>query len=305
MCRFRTISGPEAEKRRSASRWVSPAEYFADGLDPEVEQAVVPPSKGCGNSVPTSVRSSCRRRMRRSRPTTSSQRPKPAPIWACYDGVRFGRRGRREYGSAGDVFADQGRGIRVRGETPDYMLGTRAERRLLRRLAGGKAQAVRTLIRREFESAFETRRLDRHAGDPDHGIQVWRKAQDPLQMYLSDICHDLGEFGRSSPAISLPCGSARHGLPIGLQPIGGRLKRETLLRGAHAYEQATNWRAKKLVVRSADKGVPMIVEVAAILVAIASAVLVGYLVPLLIQVRKTVEEAETLVKCHADLPGRW
>jgi len=49
----------------------------------------------------------------------------------------------------------------------------------------------------------------------------------------------------------LPCGFSKAGLPIGLQLIGRPFEEETLLRGAHAYEQATNWRAKKPVVRSA------------------------------------------------------
>jgi aspartyl-tRNA(Asn)/glutamyl-tRNA(Gln) amidotransferase subunit A len=67
-------------------------------------------------------------------------------------------------------------------------------------------------------------------------------------MYLSDIFTISANLA-GLPAIALPCGFSRGGLPIGLQLIGRPFEEETLLRGAHAYEQATTWRTKKPAVR--------------------------------------------------------
>ena len=112
----------------------------------------------------------------------------------------------------------------------------------------GKAQAVRTLIRREFDAAFETVDLIVTPVTPTTAFKFGEKSQDPLQMYLSDI-YTISANLAGLPAISLPCGFSKAGMPIGLQLIGRPFEEDTLLRGAHAYEQATNWRAKKPLVR--------------------------------------------------------
>ena len=67
-------------------------------------------------------------------------------------------------------------------------------------------------------------------------------------MYLSDIFTISANLA-GLPAIALPCGFSQTGLPIGLHLIGRPFEEETLLRGAHAYEQATAWRAKRPAVR--------------------------------------------------------
>jgi aspartyl-tRNA(Asn)/glutamyl-tRNA(Gln) amidotransferase subunit A len=67
-------------------------------------------------------------------------------------------------------------------------------------------------------------------------------------MYLSDIFTISANLA-GVPAISVPCGLSRDGLPIGLQLIARPFEEETLLRAAHAYEQSTQWRAKKPAVR--------------------------------------------------------
>jgi aspartyl-tRNA(Asn)/glutamyl-tRNA(Gln) amidotransferase subunit A len=67
-------------------------------------------------------------------------------------------------------------------------------------------------------------------------------------MYLSDIFTISANLA-GVPAISIPCGFSRDGLPIGLQLIGRPFEEETLLRAAHAYEQSTQWRAKKPNIR--------------------------------------------------------
>lgn len=67
-------------------------------------------------------------------------------------------------------------------------------------------------------------------------------------MYLSDI-YTISVNLAGVPAIALPCGFSRAGLPIGLQIIGRPFEEDVILRAAHAYEQSTQWRAKKPVIR--------------------------------------------------------
>lgn len=100
-----------------------------------------------------------------------------------------------------------------------------------------KAQKVRTLIERDFRQAFT--RCDLLAGptSPTVAFRLGEKVADPLQMYLSDIYTITANLA-AIPAISLPCGLSRDGLPIGLQLLGRHFDEITLLRAAHAYEQA-------------------------------------------------------------------
>jgi len=112
----------------------------------------------------------------------------------------------------------------------------------------GKAQAVRTLIRQDFEEAFQNVDLIVTPVTPTPAFRFGAKANDPLQMYLSDIFTISANLA-GVPAISLPCGFSREGLPIGFQLIGRPFAEETLLRAAYAYEQSTHWRTKKPGVR--------------------------------------------------------
>jgi len=106
-----------------------------------------------------------------------------------------------------------------------------------------KAQKVRTLIRQEFDQAFE--RLDALVTptSPTVPFRIGEKVDDPLQMYLSDVC-TLPINIAGIPAISLPAGFV-DGLPVGMQVIGKPLSEEMLLRIAFAYEQATDWHKRK------------------------------------------------------------
>ena len=106
-----------------------------------------------------------------------------------------------------------------------------------------KAQKVRTLIQRDFERAFETYDVLVTPTSPTVAFKIGEKADDPLQMYLSDVC-TLPINIAGVPAISIPAGFV-DGLPVGLQFIGKHFAEETLLRAAYAYEQATPWHKKK------------------------------------------------------------
>lgn len=108
-----------------------------------------------------------------------------------------------------------------------------------------RAQKVRTLIRQDFDKAFEKVDVIVTPTTPTAAFKVGEKSADPLQMYLSDIftisCNLAGNCG-----ISLPCGFTKQPkLPIGLQMLGKPFGEETLLRIAHAYEQATGWHKEK------------------------------------------------------------
>jgi aspartyl-tRNA(Asn)/glutamyl-tRNA(Gln) amidotransferase subunit A len=112
----------------------------------------------------------------------------------------------------------------------------------------GKAQAARTLIRQDFKAAFQDVDLIVTPVTPTPAFGFGAKSEAPLQMYLSDIFTISANLA-GVPAISLPCGFSRDGLPIGLQLIARPFEEETLLRAAYAYEQSMQWRAKKPAVR--------------------------------------------------------
>jgi aspartyl-tRNA(Asn)/glutamyl-tRNA(Gln) amidotransferase subunit A len=106
-----------------------------------------------------------------------------------------------------------------------------------------KALKVRTLIRQEFNQAFEKYDALITPTSPTVPFKIGEKVDDPLQMYLSDVC-TLPINIAGIPAISLPGGFV-DGLPAGLQVIGKPFSEETLLRIAFAYEQATDWHKRK------------------------------------------------------------
>jgi aspartyl-tRNA(Asn)/glutamyl-tRNA(Gln) amidotransferase subunit A len=105
-----------------------------------------------------------------------------------------------------------------------------------------KAQQVRTLIRREFAGAFERFDALVTPTSPTVAFKLGARTQDPLSMYLSDVCTIPVNIA-GLPGISIPAGFS-DGLPVGLQVIGPQFGDERVLRIAHAYEQATEWHEK-------------------------------------------------------------
>jgi len=108
-----------------------------------------------------------------------------------------------------------------------------------------RAQKVRTLIRQDFLKAFEKVDVIVTPTTPTPAFKAGEKSDEPMQMYLSDIftisCNLAGICG-----VSLPCGfSTNPRLPIGLQILGQPFGEETLLKVAHAYEQATAWHMER------------------------------------------------------------
>ncbi|MFC2067481.1 Asp-tRNA(Asn)/Glu-tRNA(Gln) amidotransferase subunit GatA [Chloroflexota bacterium] len=106
-----------------------------------------------------------------------------------------------------------------------------------------KAQKIRTLIRQEFDQAFTQFDALVTPTSPTVPFKIGEKVNDPLQMYLSDVC-TLPINIAGVPAISIPAGFVDK-LPVGMQIIGKPFDEETILRIAYAYEQATEWHKRK------------------------------------------------------------
>jgi aspartyl-tRNA(Asn)/glutamyl-tRNA(Gln) amidotransferase subunit A len=106
-----------------------------------------------------------------------------------------------------------------------------------------KAQQVRTLLRRDFEQAFEKVDVMVSPVAPGVAFEIGAKVDDPLQMYLIDVFTvSLNLTGVCG--ISVPCGFSE-GMPVGLQIIGPALGESAILRVAYQYEQATEWHRQK------------------------------------------------------------
>ena len=158
---------------------------------------------------------------------------------ARYDGVAYGHRTRQAVSDIVDMYRktrDEGFGPEVKRR---IMLGTYA-------LSAGyydafyqKAQQVRTLVRQDFMRAFADYDVLLTPTTPTPAFRLGAKVEDPLQMYLSDVCTIPANLA-GLPAISVPAGCSG-GLPLGLQIIGRPFAEETVLRVAYTYEQAAAW----------------------------------------------------------------
>jgi aspartyl-tRNA(Asn)/glutamyl-tRNA(Gln) amidotransferase subunit A len=165
---------------------------------------------------------------------------------ARYDGVKYGFSER-----------DAGNVIETTERTRQFGFGPEVKRRIMLgtyALSAGyydayyvKAQKVRTLIKQEFDQAFEKYDALITPTSPIVPFKLGEKLEDPMQMYLSDVC-TLPINIAGIPAISIPAGFA-DSLPIGMQIIGKPFSEEILLRIAFAYEQATDWHKRKPRIR--------------------------------------------------------
>jgi aspartyl-tRNA(Asn)/glutamyl-tRNA(Gln) amidotransferase subunit A len=161
---------------------------------------------------------------------------------ARYDGVRYGFSER-----------DASNVIETTERTRQFGFGPEVKRRIMLgtyALSAGyydayylKAQKVRTLIKQEFDQAFEKYDALVTPTSPIVPFKLGEKLEDPMQMYISDVC-TLPINIAGIPAISIPAGFADN-LPIGMQIMGKPFSEEMLLRIAFAYEQATDWHKRK------------------------------------------------------------
>ncbi|MGJ3247616.1 MAG: Asp-tRNA(Asn)/Glu-tRNA(Gln) amidotransferase subunit GatA [Elainellaceae cyanobacterium] len=214
-------------------------ETFGEGLDPTVEKYVnqaIQQFKELG----ADVREISCPKFRYGLPTYYIIAPSEASAnLARYDGVKYGAR-KADTDDLMTMYTKtraEGFGAEVKRR---IMIGTYA-------LSAGyydayylKAQKVRTLIKQDFETAFESVDVLVCPTAPTTAFKAGEKTHDPLSMYLLDLMTIPVNLA-GLPALSLPCGFDDQGLPIGLQLIGNVLQEELLLQVAYAYEQATPW----------------------------------------------------------------
>ena len=212
-----------------------PKEFFVEGMQPEVEEAV--------RAALESYESMGAAIIEVSLPHTDYAiaayyliaTAEASANLERYDGIRYGLR------TETDNLLDLYRKSRARGFGAEVkrriMLGTFA-------LSTGyydayylKAQKVRTLIKRDFEQAFEGCDLIVTPTAPTTAFKLGEKMADPLQMYLSDI-FTISVNLAGLPGMALPCGYDGKGMPIGLQLIGPAFGEEVVLRAGDAYERS-------------------------------------------------------------------
>jgi len=224
-----------------------PVEFFAEGLDPEVEQAVraaIEELKQLGAEV---------KEIRLPRTDAAVAvyyviaTAEASSNLARFDGVKFGFRA-KETKDLLELYMK----TRQEGFGPEVkrriMLGTYVLSAGYYDAYYGKAQAVRTLVCQDFDAAFKEVDLIVTPATPTPAFKLGEKSEDPLQMYLSDI-FTISVNLAGLPAIALPCGFSKAGLPIGLQLIGRAFEEDMMLRAAHAYEQSTAWHRQKPTIR--------------------------------------------------------
>ncbi|HWC17424.1 MAG TPA: Asp-tRNA(Asn)/Glu-tRNA(Gln) amidotransferase subunit GatA, partial [Terriglobales bacterium] len=219
-----------------------PKEYFIEGLDPEVDQAVrtaVEHLEGLGAEL-----------LEISLPHTEHAlstyyiiAPAEASAnLARFDGVRYGFRA-----AITESLIDH------YGRTREEGFGAEVKRRVILGtyvLSSGyydayylRAQKVRTLIRKDFADAFEKVDVIACPTSPTPAFRLGERINDPLSMYLADV-FTLAANMAGICGISLPCGFAEQGgkrLPVGLQILGRELDELTILQAAYAHEQSTDW----------------------------------------------------------------
>jgi aspartyl-tRNA(Asn)/glutamyl-tRNA(Gln) amidotransferase subunit A len=216
-----------------------PKEYFGEGIEPGVRQAV--------EEAVRWFESQGARRVPLELPNTKLAVPVYyviAPAEASsnlsrFDGVRYGYRA-KDYADLNDMYA----------RTRDEGFGAEVKRRILVGtyvLSHGyydayylQAQKVRRLIAREFAAAFERCDLILGPTSPTTAFELGAKADDPVQMYLNDIFTIPAPLA-GLPGLSIPCGFDAKGLPVGLQLMGKHFSEAALLGAAHRYQQATDW----------------------------------------------------------------
>ncbi len=221
-----------------------PREYFAEGVDSQVAEAVelaIGQMGALGAQIDRDV----------SLPSTDLGvsvyyiiAPSEASSnLARYDGVKYGY----SYQDGASMWENM-------EKTREFGFGEEVKRRIMLgtyALSAGyydayykKAQQVRTLIRREFDEAFQSHDVLVVPVSPTPAFKIGEKVNDPLAMYLNDVCTIPVNIA-GLPGISVPCGFATADdgarLPIGVQVIAKPFDEASLFRVAHAYEQATPW----------------------------------------------------------------
>jgi len=232
----------EAREKRGPWRLGLPKEYFGDGLDPEVRAAVEKAvdfyrEQGC---------EICEVSLPRTEYAVATYyivaTAEASSNLARYDGVRYGHRSEKASDAIDLYFHSRAEGF-----------GQEVKRRIILGtyvLSSGyydayylRAQKVRTLIREDFNRAFEQVDALLTPTSPVPAFRRGERTNDPLAMYLADI-YTISANLAGIPGVSIPCGFTASGLPIGLQVLGKPFDESGVLAIARTYEQTHDWHTR-------------------------------------------------------------
>ena len=239
----RLLRAPGGAKPLAGLRIGMPKEYFGDGIDADVA-AAVDAALGEFRKLGATTIEVTLPNVDLSVPVYYVIAPAEASSnLARFDGVRYGHRAAKH-----DDLTDMYKKTRAEG------FGAEVKRRILVGtyvLSHGyydayylKAQQVRRLIADGFQCAYRQCDLILGPTAPTAAFKLGAKTADPVQMYLNDIFTVAGNL-TGAPAISIPCGFDRNGLPIGLQLQGNYFAEGLILNAAHRFQQATDWHRRE------------------------------------------------------------
>ncbi|MFA5688648.1 MAG: Asp-tRNA(Asn)/Glu-tRNA(Gln) amidotransferase subunit GatA [Kiritimatiellales bacterium] len=219
-----------------------PAEYFIDGMDPDVEKAVRAAVEHCRDLGAEIVDVSLPNSKYAIAVYYIVATAEASANLARFDGIRYGMR------------IDGADPMELYERTRSAGLGPEVKRRIILGtyvLSSGyydayylRAQKVRTLIRDDFNKAFTQCDAILAPVTPTPAYKLGEKTDDPLKMYLDDILTVPVNLSGNC-AMSVPCGFSSGGLPVGLQIIGDSFKEASIFKVGHAYEQTTDWHKRR------------------------------------------------------------
>lgn len=225
-----------------------PKEFFIDGLDKEVKEAVTAAIEALKKEGASFAEVSLPHTEYCVASYYIIATAEASSNLARYDGVRYGLRRQPQRPRKSAI-------IDMFEETRDAGFGNEAKRRIMLgtySLSSGyydayylRGQKVRTLIKNDFDTVFKEFDAIITPTSPTTAFKIGEKVDNPLAMYLSDV-YTISSNLSGVPAISVPCGFSKAGLPIGLQIMTKPFNEEMMFRIAHTYEQSTDWHKKKV-----------------------------------------------------------
>ncbi len=220
-----------------------PKEYFIDGIDAEVLKAVQDAIKLITELGAEIIEMSLPHTEYATAAYYIIAPSEASSNLARYDGVKYGYRS-QSFDDLLDMYKNtksEGFGGEVKRR---IMIGTYALSAGYYDAFYNKARKVQTLIRQDFQNAFEKVDVILTPTAAEPAFKLGEKTSDPIKMYLSDIFTNPTNLA-GLPGISLPCGYTNDGLPIGLQFIGKPFDEQNVLNAAYAYESNTDWNKRR------------------------------------------------------------
>lgn len=221
-----------------------PKEYFIPGMDSEVEASVRAAVKECEKLGATIHEISLPHTKYGLAVYYVLCPSEVSANMARYDGIRFGPGPSTSPSSLEEYYLTsraEGFGDEMKRR---IMIGTYA-------LSSGyydayylKAQKVRTLVRRDFDEAFQSVDVIITPTTPSTAFKIGENASDPVKMYLEDV-FTVSINIAGLPALAVPCGISSKGLPIGMQIIGSQFTEDTLIGVGAVFQRATDWHTRK------------------------------------------------------------